>query len=116
MSQYAELKKQQEALQRQREKEDAALQKKLDEAREAEAGVALQKCVDLINEFGFTAKDLGLKTAKKRKATPPMFRNAEGLEWTGKGGMRPNWVKAVLEKVGGDEEKFQAQMEKFRIK
>lgn len=77
----------------------------LDEQR----GTRLQEVKEIIQQFGFTAVDLGLVATTTRK-TPiatkskaePMYANPTdpSQTWAGGKGARPKWVKAHLEAGG----------------
>lgn len=62
---------------------------------------AIAKVKALMAETGITLGDLGVTAAKltivKAAKAPaaPMYRNAHGLTWAGKG-KRPNWLRAEL--------------------
>jgi DNA-binding protein H-NS len=82
MTSYADLKQQADELLRQAE-----------ELRAAERNDVLASVRATINEWGFTASDIGFKPAKKEKRKmAPKYRNAAGQEWCGRGAM-PKWMR-----------------------
>lgn len=90
MQTYAQLKKQ-----------IAELEKKAEEARQAEITQAVQQVKDIIAVYGLTARDLGLSMAAKGLRGPrgprpgagiPKYRDPKtGKTWTGHG-KPPGWI------------------------
>lgn len=94
MTSYADLKQQADELLRQAE-----------ELRAAERNDVLASVRVTINEWGFTAADIGFKSAKKEKRKlSPKYRNASGQEWCGRGAM-PKWMREEVN-AGANKEDF----------
>lgn len=93
----------------------AELQKEAAELIQAQKATLIEDMKKNIADYGITADELGFggpaKAASKRKSTgpkskaPAMYKNADGLTWSGGRGPRPKWVKE-LEAAGGDIEKY----------
>ena len=79
----------------------ARIEAQLAEHAAAARNEAIAKVKALMSETGITLGDLGaiapkLSIVKAAKApAAPMYRNAHGLTWAGKG-KRPNWLRAEL--------------------
>ena len=79
----------------------ARIDAQLAEQAAAARNEAIAKVKALMAETGITLADLGATAAKlsivKAAKAPaaPMYRNAHGLTWAGKG-KRPNWLRAEL--------------------
>lgn len=74
--------------------ERAALDKRIDEARRAEASSALQTVRELVEMFRFTRTEVfaGVRTRRGPRAAA-RFRDAvTGATWNGKG-PRPHWLR-----------------------
>lgn len=99
-------------------KKQEELQAQIDKMRVAEFDKAIEQVKNLIIKYQITPADLGIKAAPKKKVEKkePVFQNKEGDVWSGGGGRKPDWVRAILDSYGKDIEKFNAAMEKFRIK
>ena len=95
MSTYQELLAQRAALQ----KQQAALEKQLDDARKAERTGVISQIRALMAEHGVTVADLGRKGPGKgstgQKVAPKYRNTATGETWSGRG-LQPKWVKAAL--------------------
>lgn len=104
MATYQELVTQQAAL----EKQAAALQEQIEQARKAERADAVARIKALMADYGVTLAELGggkapgraPKAAKSSatagKKVPPKYRDdATGNTWSGRG-LQPNWLKAAL--------------------
>jgi DNA-binding protein H-NS len=90
-------------------KELLAIKRELDieieNARRAEAQVALEGVRETVAAFGFTPEDIfgGSRRKPKVSSTTPRFRNPEtGESWGGRG-PRPRWLK------GKDPEQFRVK-------
>jgi len=102
------LKAKQEELARQQ----AELEKEINEIRLAEKKGVIEKIVAQCNEFGITSKDLAAalsKTKKKKgpaKAFLPKFQNEDGSKtWNGIG-PKPAWLKDLMASTGKDADAF----------
>lgn len=79
----------------------ARIEAQLAEHATAARNEAIAKVKALMAETGISLADLGatspkLSIVKAAKApAAPMYRNAHGLTWAGKG-KRPNWLRAEL--------------------
>lgn len=104
MPTYQELVSQQAEL----EKQAAALQEQIEQARKAERADAVARIKALMADYGVTLAELGggkgpgraPKVAKPSatagKKVPPKYRDADtGNTWSGRG-LQPNWLKAAL--------------------
>lgn len=96
MSSYQTLLAQKAAL----EKQQAELEKQLQDARRAERSGVINQIKSLMAEHGLTVADLGGKVAGKsanagRKVAPKYRNPATGETWTGRG-LQPKWVQAVV--------------------
>jgi DNA-binding protein H-NS len=105
MATYQELISQQAAL----EKQAAALQEQIEQARRAERDGVLAQIRALMAEHGVTIAELGGSKAPARPArgaaktssvagrkVAPKYRDAAtGDTWSGRG-LQPNWLKAAL--------------------
>lgn len=101
MATYQDLLAQKAAL----EKQQAALEKQLEEARNAERAEVITQIRNLMSQHGLTVADLGAKwgVGKPTKAgsgagrkVAPKYRNVTtGETWTGRG-LQPKWVKEAL--------------------
>ncbi|MCZ4354717.1 MULTISPECIES: H-NS histone family protein [Roseobacteraceae] len=85
------------------QKEVESAMRNLEKTRRAEAKKAVRATA---RDHGFTVEDLfgGQGSAKGiGSTTPPKYRNPDNPAetWTGKG-RKPQWLKAALEKNGGD--------------
>ena len=81
------------------------LEAEIEQARQAEAQVALANVRETIAAFGFTADDLFGTRRKSRSASngAPRFRHPETGETWGGRGPRPRWLK------GKDPEQFRVR-------
>jgi DNA-binding protein H-NS len=91
------------------EKQAAALQEQIEQARKAERAEGLARIKALMADYGVTLAELGgggkgggraAKSAKPSasagKKVPPKYRDAaSGNTWSGRG-LQPNWLKAAL--------------------
>lgn len=96
MSSYQNLLAQKVAL----EKQQAELEKQLQDARRAERSGVINQIKSLMAEHGLTMADLGGKVAGKsanagRKVAPKYRNPATGETWTGRG-LQPKWVQAAV--------------------
>lgn len=97
MATYQDLLAQKAAL----EKQQAALEKQLEDARRAERSGVISQIKSLMAQHGLGVADLGGGKAVKATKTggskvAPKYRNAAtGETWTGRG-LQPKWVKAAL--------------------
>lgn len=95
------------------------IQKQIEQLRAQGEQVRLSELASVISDvkakikqFGLSAKDLGLTggrssgpAARSSSKSTPMFRNKDGLTWSGGRGRKPDWVKAILN-AGGSVEEF----------
>lgn len=94
MTSYIELKEQANELLRQ-----------ADEIRASERNDVLASVRATINEWGFTAADIGFKPAKKEKRKlVAKYRSDAGQEWCGRGAI-PKWMRAEIN-AGANKEDF----------
>jgi DNA-binding protein H-NS len=96
MSSYQNLLAQKVAL----EKQQAELEKQLQDARRAERSGVINQIKSLMAEHGLSMADLGGKVAGKsanagRKVAPKYRNPATGETWTGRG-LQPKWVQAAV--------------------
>lgn len=101
MATYQDLLAQKAAL----EKQQAALEKQLDEARRAERSDVIMQIKNLMAQHGLSVADLGGKPAGRAaksggsssgRKVAPKYRNATtGETWSGRG-LQPKWVKAAI--------------------
>lgn len=101
MATYQDLLAQKAAL----EKQQAALEKQLEEARNAERAEVIAQIRNLMTQHGLTLADLGNtkiggKPARAgagagRKVAPKYRNAATGETWTGRG-LQPKWIKEAL--------------------
>lgn len=104
MPTYQELVTQQAEL----EKQAAALQEQIEQARKAERADAVARIKALMDDYGVTLAELGGgksggRSTKPAKASatagrkvPPKYRDeATGNTWSGRG-LQPNWLKAAI--------------------
>lgn len=96
MSSYQNLLAQKAAL----EKQQAELEKQLQDARRAERSGVINQIKSLMAEHGLTVADLGGKVVGKsanagRKVAPKYRNPATGETWTGRG-LQPKWVQAAV--------------------
>lgn len=71
------------------------LDEKIEQARKAARGQAIEQALNLITTFQLTPEDLfsGTKKGKAKSKAPPKYRDPEtGKTWTGKGPV-PGWLK-----------------------
>lgn len=88
----------------------AELQNEKSQILSKERGNVIAEIKQKIIDFNITSSDLGFsnqpetkKSANKKAVV--MYKNEEGLTWSGGRGRQPEWVKAIKE-VGGDIEKY----------
>jgi len=101
MSNYKELLAQREALDR-----------KIEDARQAEVAAAIAQVRQLVREFGLSAVDCGFPSPAGNKLAPkkatavvvPKYRSPDGQTWTGRG-RPPIWL-AAFEAQGRSREDF----------
>lgn len=98
MSSYQNLLAQKAAL----EKQQAELDKQLQDARRAERSSVINQIKSLMAEHGLSVADLGSggkvagKSANAGRKVAPKYRNpATGETWTGRG-LQPKWVQAAV--------------------
>lgn len=104
MPTYQELVTQQAEL----EKQAAALQDQIEQARKSERAEAVAKIKAMMDDYGVTLAELGggksggraakpVKTsATAGKKVPPKYRDdSTGNTWSGRG-LQPNWLKAAI--------------------
>ena len=81
----------------------AALEKEIEEARQAELADAIRRAKQLIAEHGLTAADLGFKLAggltgatgaRIRTPVAVKYRGPNGESWSGRG-KAPNWLTSL---------------------
>ena len=93
----------------------AALDRQIEDTRNAERQANIAKAKAMLAEMGLTAADLGAaserpstaKTAKPRGKVPFKYRNqATGDTWSGRG-LQPRWLRTAL--AGG------AKLEDFAV-
>ncbi len=94
------------------QKQIAALQKQADALKAKDFAGVVERIKEAITYYGITAADVfggapargpkkagaprgARKTAKRKGALPPKFRDESGNTWSGHG-KRPNWYKAAL--------------------
>lgn len=95
------------------QKQIAALQKQADALKAKDFAGVVQRIKEAITYYGITAADVfgsgpvkgtrkasapragARKTAKRKGALPPKYRDDAGNTWSGHG-KRPNWYKAAL--------------------
>ena len=71
------------------------LDEKIDQARKAARGQAIEQALSLITTFQLTPEDLfsSTKKGKAKSKAPPKYRDPEtGKTWTGRG-VAPSWLK-----------------------
>ena len=71
------------------------LDEKIEQARKAARGQAIEQALSLITTFQLTPEDLfsSTKKGKAKSKAPPKYRDPEtGKTWTGKG-PTPSWLK-----------------------
>ncbi|MGM3412082.1 H-NS histone family protein [Ralstonia holmesii] len=76
--------------------EKAALEAQIEELRAREVQQAIQSVRQLIDEYGLTAADIGLKTSgkgpKPGKGVAPKYEDPKsGATWSGRG-REPAWI------------------------
>lgn len=72
--------------------EREALDKKIKEVTASERSKALEICKEYVKEYGFTAKDLGLKNIKPTRSVAPKYLGPGGETWAGRG-RKPTWLQ-----------------------
>lgn len=71
------------------------LDEKIENARKAARGQAIEQALNLITTFQLTPEDLfsSTKKGKAKSKAPPKYRDPEtGKTWTGRG-VAPSWLK-----------------------
>lgn len=75
-----------------------ALEARLEEARQAEVGAAVQQIHDLMDQYGLTVEDLARRRGRGRPRTTarsesvPMYQDPKtGKTWSGRG-RAPSWL------------------------
>ena len=87
----------------------AELEKKRQSILDAERNAKLSEAKAIVQQFGFTASDLGLAAGKRKNASTATNAKLEAKyvnpkdstqAWHGGKGPKPKWVKAFIENGG----------------
>ncbi len=79
----------------------AALEKQIETTRRQEHAAAIAQVKALMDQYGLTVADLGLRgskasTRKGGKVAAKFHNGATGESWSGRG-LQPKWLKAALQ-------------------